>query len=46
MHGTIGGPVYKPRPATVAHDPRKAPIAVKGVKVTKAPTSNTKGKGK
>jgi hypothetical protein len=41
MHGTIGGPAYKPKP--LAHDPRKAPIAIKGVKVT---TKTPKGKGK
>jgi hypothetical protein len=43
MHGTIGGPAYRPPRKTVAHDPRSAPVAVKGVKVT---TSKTKGKGR
>lgn len=43
MHGNIGGPVYKPKPKPVAHDPRTAPIAVKGVNVK---TTKTKGKGK
>ena len=43
MHGTIGGPAYKPKPTTMAHDPRKAPVAVKGLKVGGKPA---KGKGK
>jgi hypothetical protein len=43
MYGTTGGPAYKPKPATVAHDPRKAPLAIKGVNVK---TTKTKGKGK
>lgn len=41
MHGMTGGPSYKPK--KMAHDPRKAPIAIKGVKVG---TSKTKGKGR
>lgn len=36
MYGTTGGPAYKPRPKTMAHDPREAPIAKKGVTTGKA----------
>lgn len=45
MFGTTGGPAYKPGRKMVAHDPRAAPVAKKGVTVKTAKTT-TKGKGK